>query len=226
MTTRRRRRGYVACVLRLYRAPYSTNCQRVTLALAHKGVEFESIWIDYGDRSVVEQVSGQGLVPVIDDEGKVVADSTRIISYLEERTPEPAVYPADPARRAEVEVFIDWFNRVWKGWANGLAEELESAETDRGRVRELSSALDTALDHFERLLHGRDFVMGRWLTAADLIAYPFLKYAAGREPADDELFHRMLDEHQSLDGRPRLEGWIQRVRELPGTAMTPTNTPG
>ena len=102
------------------------------------------------------------------------------------------------ARRAEVEVFIDWFNHVWKGWANELEGQLSSAEPDRARVAALSSALDTALGHFERLLDGRDFVMGESLNAADVIVYPFLKYAAGREAADDELFHRMLDEHQSL----------------------------
>jgi glutathione S-transferase len=221
MTTRSGRRGYGGAVIRLYRAPYSTNCQRVTLALAHKGLEFESVWIDYSDRSPVERVSGQGLVPVIDDDGTVVPDSTRIISHLEERTPEPALYPADPARRAEVEVFIDWFNHVWKGWANGLEEQSERPEPDATRVHELSSALDTALDHFEVMLHGRDFVMGESLAAADLIVYPFAKYAAGRDPADDELFHRLLDEHQSLEARPRLEAWIRRVGERPGTLMTP-----
>ncbi len=68
--------------------------------------------IDYGDRSVVERVSGQGLVPVIDDGGTVVADSMQIVRYLEERRAEPPLYPADEARRAEMDVFIDWFNEV------------------------------------------------------------------------------------------------------------------
>jgi glutathione S-transferase len=47
------------------------------------------------------------------------------------------------------------------------------------------------------------------------VAFPFLKYAAGRDPADDELFHRILDEHQPLAARPNLAAWIDRVRALP-----------
>jgi glutathione S-transferase len=76
-------------VLRLFRAPYSTNVERVALALAFKGLPVESVVIDYGDRSLVEQVSGQPLVPVLDDDGKIVVDSMEIVRHLEERWPDP-----------------------------------------------------------------------------------------------------------------------------------------
>ena len=66
------------------------------------------------------------------------------------------------------------------------------------------------LDLFESLLDGRDFLLGGF-SAADCAAYPFLKYAGGREAADDEAFHVILDEHQSVQGRPRLAAWIDRV---------------
>ena len=75
--------------------------------------------------------------------------------------------------------------------------------------------MDGWLDLFERLLAERDYLIGDQLTAADFVAYPFLKYAAGREPADDELFHRILDDHQCVDGRPRLADWIARIGSLP-----------
>jgi glutathione S-transferase len=65
------------------------------------------------------------------------------------------------------------------------------------------------------MLDGRDYLFGDDFSAADCIAYPFLKYAAGRDPGDDELFHRVLDEHQSVDGRPRLAAWIDRVSRRP-----------
>jgi glutathione S-transferase len=71
------------------------------------------------------------------------------------------------------------------------------------------------LDLFERLLTGREYLLGDF-GAADCLAYPFLKYAAGRDPADDELFHRILEEHQPLgDDHPRLAAWIARVGERP-----------
>ena len=51
-------------MIRLFRAPYSTNCERVGLALAHKGAEVESVLIDYSDRSPVEAVSGLAGLPI------------------------------------------------------------------------------------------------------------------------------------------------------------------
>ena len=75
--------------------------------------------------------------------------------------------------------------------------------------------METWLDLFERMLQGRDHLLGHEFSAADCVAFPFLKFAAGRDPADDELFHRVLDEHQTVDGRPRLADWIERVDARP-----------
>ena len=47
----------------VYRIPFSTNVERVALAAGHKGVEIEWIDVDAADRSPVEAVSGQPLVP-------------------------------------------------------------------------------------------------------------------------------------------------------------------
>jgi glutathione S-transferase len=62
-------------------------------------------------RRVIE-VSGQGVVPVIEDDGTIVAASTAILRHLEERYPDPPLFPRDPARRAELDVFLEWFNEV------------------------------------------------------------------------------------------------------------------
>jgi glutathione S-transferase len=202
-------------VIRLYRAEWSTNCERVGLALAHKGLGVESVVIQYSDRSLVERVSGQGLVPVIEDDGTVVADSTAILRYLEERFPDSPLFPADPARRAEVDVFLDWFNEVWKRPANELEEVLEGDSPDATRVDALSSEIQASLPRFEGLLAGREFLMGDALGAADFAAFPFLKYGLHRDPADTELFHVMLDEHQDLGEMPRLRAWIERVNGQP-----------
>ena len=53
--------------LRLYRFPFSTNVERVALALAHKGLEVESVWVNPADRREVVRISGQELVPVLVD---------------------------------------------------------------------------------------------------------------------------------------------------------------
>src|SRR3712207_2788174 len=182
-------------MLRLYRARFSTNVERVALPLAHKGLDVESVWITYDDRSPVEEVSGQGLVPVLVDGGEVVADSTRILRYLESKWPEPPLFPADAARRAELDVFLDWFNEVWKVAPNAIEAELERDDPDHARVKELAARMHDSLGLFERLLEGRDHLFGDDLSAADCAAFPFLKYAKLRDPEDDELFHRILDDN-------------------------------
>ncbi|MGI8439449.1 MAG: glutathione S-transferase family protein [Thermoleophilaceae bacterium] len=202
--------------MRLYRAQLSTNVERVALALAHKGLTVESVTIDYGDRSEVERVSGQGLVPVLEDEGRVLVDSMEIVRYLENRHPDPPLYPAEEARRAEMYIFIAWFNQVWKRPPNEIDAELRKPEPDRERVAHLAGEMAAALDGFEAMLAGRDHLMGDDFSAADCAAFPFLKYAVFRDPGDDERFHRILDEHQQLGhSHPRLTDWVHRLNERP-----------
>jgi glutathione S-transferase len=204
----------------LYRANFSTNVERVTLALAHKGIEVESRWISYDDRSVVEDVSGQPLVPVVVDHrdrvDNVVTDSMQILAYLEHHVPAPALYPDDEARFAEMMVFIDWFNRVWKIPPNRIAAELASEEPDHMLITKLAREMATYLDGFDSLLAGRKFLFGDELSAADCCAFPFLKYAVKREPADNDPFHLVLDEYLELtDEHFKLRSWIKRMDALP-----------
>lgn len=201
--------------IRLYRAAWSTNCERVGLALAHKGLGAQSVLIEYSDRSPVEAVSGQGLVPVIEDRGEFVNNSVVILRHLERRYPEPPLFPADPARRAEVDVFIDWFERVYKDAPDSIEDELERPEPDQALVARRGDEMIERLQLFERLLDGREFLFGEF-GAADCVAYPFLKYAAARDPADTELFHLVLADYQALgDGHPGLRAWIDRVAARP-----------
>jgi glutathione S-transferase len=201
----------------LYRAPFSTNVERVSLALAHKGLDVDSVEISYEDRSPVIEVSGQGLVPVLVDGDEVIADSTRILRHLEERWPDPPLFPREAARRAELDVFLDWFNEVWKAAPNAIEAELEQEQPDHDRIGWPAARMRESLDVFEAMLDGRDHLFGDDFSAADCAAFPFLKYGAGlRDPADDELFHRILEEHLALDGaHPRLAAWIERVNERP-----------
>ena len=202
-------------MIRLYRFPFSTNVERVALALAHKGLATESVEIDPADRSVVPPLSGQELVPVIEHDGEVVVDSMEIVRYLEEHFPERPLYPSDRARRTELLVFVDWFNRVWKRAPNEIEAELGKPQPDLARIETLGRAMREALDLFEAMLAGRDYLMGNF-SAADCAAFPFVKYALLHDPADTELFHRILVDHQPLgDDHPRLEAWIRRVDSHP-----------
>jgi glutathione S-transferase len=202
-------------VLRLYRIPFSTNVERVALALGHKGLEAEWIDVEPGDRSEVEHVSGQPLVPVVVEGDDVVVDSTEILRFLERRNPEPALWPADEARRAELDVFLDWFNRVWKGPPNAIESERAKAEPDTERIAQLEAELAGSRNIFERMLAGREYLFGDF-SAADCAAFPFLKYGLIYDETDDEEFHLILRDHLVLCGRyPRLEAWIRRLDSHP-----------
>ena len=202
--------------IRVWLIPFSTNVERVSLALAYKGLEAEAVPVDPGDRSEVLRVSGQELVPVAELGGEIVADSPAILRRLEELHPEPPLWPSEPSHRAGVDIFIDWFNRVWKVAPNAIAAELEGGSPDAERISELAAEMSHALELFEDLLAGSEFLLGDTLTAGDCVAFPFLKYAAIRDPADDELFHRVLEDYQQLgESHPNLRAWIERVDALP-----------
>jgi glutathione S-transferase len=203
-------------LIRLYRAHWSTNCERVALALAHKEIEVESVLIEYSDRSPVERVSGQPLVPVIVDGEQVIHDSTRILRHLEEHHPEPRLFPERDPRRAELDLFLAWFDEVWKRAPNAIEEELEGERPDRAVIERGSGLMASRLDLFERLLADREYLIGDELSAADCIAFPFLKYARIRDPRDTEPFHMILDQHQDLgENHPGLAAWIDRVDARP-----------
>jgi glutathione S-transferase len=183
--------------MRILRIPFSTNVDRVALALAHKGLEATWVDVDPGDRSAVVEVSGQELVPVlVSGDGEVVTDSTRILRWLEARHPEPPLWPRAPAARARADVFAEWFDDVWKGPPNRIAD---------GNPR--------PGDH-ERLRGWVD------RSIADVLAFPFLVYGAGPLPADDtDPFHAVLAETMPIatGPYPRLRAWIERVDALRGS---------
>ena len=197
--------------MKVYRIPFSTNVERVELALGHKRVEVDWIDIDPADRSPVRELSAQELVPVlVEDDGAVTADSTAILRRLEELDPDPPLWPREDAKRAELDVFLDWFNRVWKRPPNLLADE-----PGRSDEAALVAELRGSLDLFEALLTGREYLLGDF-SAADCAAFPFLKYGLIHDPADDDPFHLVLIEHLALDrGHPRLDDWIRRVDAQP-----------
>jgi len=193
--------------IRVYRIPFSTNVERVALAAAHKGVEIEWVDVDPDDRSPVEEISGQDLVPVLVTDGLVLADSPKILEWLEQHRPEAPLLPAEPSRRAEVRVFCDWFNRVWKRAPNAIADE--------GPTDELASDMRLHVHVFEALLDDREYLFGDF-GLADVTAFPFLKYASlGVSTDDRDAFHRVLVDYMPLAGDSPLHAWVARVDARP-----------
>jgi glutathione S-transferase len=204
--------------LRVHRIPFSTNVERVALAAGLKGIPVE--WVDHdpADRSAIVALSGQELVPVAEIEGEVVADSMRIVARLEELASEPALYPANEASRAMLAIFVDWFNEVWKGPPNAIDDERAGTAPDGARNERLLAQARSFTGRFEAMLSVHPFLLTSDApSAADVCAFPFLKYAlVETPPEDDEPFHRVLEEVlKPADAYPRLLDWVRRVDALP-----------
>jgi glutathione S-transferase len=203
--------------MRLHAIPHSTNVHRVALALGLKGLSAERVTHPVGDRSGVRAVSGQDLVPVLEaDDGRVLVDSMPIVAWIDATWPEPhPLYPAEPAARGEVEAFVEFFNRVWKVPPNAIDAARQSGAPDAAKVAAWGAQLRGWQHGFDALLADRPFLFGETPGAADLCAYPFLRFATSADPDDDDLFHGVLIEHLAPTPHARLAAWIERMAELP-----------
>ncbi len=98
-------------MLTLYDAARCPYCARVRIVLAEKGVEYEAIEIDLDDRPAwLYAKNPLGKVPVLEEDDWVLPESVVIMEFLEERYPEPALLPPDPAGRAQVRVLVYRFD--------------------------------------------------------------------------------------------------------------------
>lgn len=92
----------------LHQWEISPFCQKVARALRFKGLAYRTE--DYNGLlgTQVMRLSKVGKVPVLDIDGQRLQDSTCIVRYLDERFPEPPLFPRDPQQRALAELWEDW----------------------------------------------------------------------------------------------------------------------
>jgi maleylpyruvate isomerase len=204
--------------MRIHAIPHSTNVHRVALALGLKGVAVDE-WVQHApdDRAGVRAASGQDLVPVLETgDGRVLTDSMAIVAWVDATWPEPhPLYPADPAARREVEAFIEFFNFVWKVPPNAIDAARQSGSPDPAQVAAWGAQLRGWQHGFDALLADRPFLFCAAPGAADVCAYPFLRFATSSDPDDDDLFHGVLIEHLAPTPHARMAAWIDRMSELP-----------
>jgi len=87
-------------MLRFWELSPSPNNIKVRMALRIKGIDFETIPVDFLDRKPLREVSGQDLSPVIEDKGIVLNDSEAILQYLDANYPDtPRLFPSDRSRK-------------------------------------------------------------------------------------------------------------------------------
>ena len=95
-------------MLELYHFDRSTAAQKVRIALAEKGLEWEGHYINTGfdkrDQHDPDylKINPRGVVPTLIHDGKVIRESNVILEYLEDAFPAHPLRPADPFERAEM----------------------------------------------------------------------------------------------------------------------------
>jgi glutathione S-transferase len=182
-------------MITLYNAPRCPYVARVRIVLAEKGIEFESVEIDLSDRPDWFYVKNPvGRVPVIEEDGWILPESAVIMEFLEERYPEPALLPADPADRAAARLLIFRDSDLTSPYY-ALRREEEGAR----------ERYDEALGRFEALVAERPYLSGAEYGLADIALVPW--FLRARDMLGVE-----------LDGFPALEDWVARLEERPAVA--------
>lgn len=194
-------------VLTLYSTQSSGNSYKVRLMLAKLGRPFRLVEVDIfaGEHRTPEflAMNLEGRVPLLDVDGRFLAESNAILFHLAEGTP---LLPADAFARAEV---LRWMffeqnshepgiatARFWLRQVRG-GRELRAHDVDRWMEEGYA-----ALKVMERHLAARHYFVGDALTIADIALF------AHTHVAEEGDF--------SLAAFPAVRGWLARVAAEPG----------
>ena len=162
-------------MITLYDADRCPYCARVRIVLAEKGIEYETVEIDLDDRPAwIYEKNPLGRVPVLEEDTFVLAESAVIDEYLDDRYPDPPLWPADPAERALGRLLVFRFDELSKPYY-----ALRRGE-DGARER-----LDAALATLDAVLQAQRFLSGREFGLADIAYVPWILRATrphGRRP--------------------------------------------
>jgi maleylacetoacetate isomerase len=91
--------------MRLFSMHRNSAGWRVRIALALKTTPYEYVSTKSLAVGQYRALNPQGLMPALEIDGRIVAQSGAILELLEELYPEPALLPPDPILRAEIRAF-------------------------------------------------------------------------------------------------------------------------
>lgn len=200
--------------VRLYEHPLSPYAQKVKIALREKNIPFEpQMALDAqsgGWSKDLIEANPRIEVPTLIDGDARIFDSTVILEYIEEKWPEPALLPRDPAERARLRMIEDVCDTHYEAINWGLLEityfrrgEGTVADALRGKAAGQTAAMHRWL---ESRLGQRDWFNGEAFGWGDLSVAPYVQISAwiGNAPAEGS----------------RLGAWLARVSHRPTVAQT------
>jgi glutathione S-transferase len=192
--------------LELYDNPFSPYAFKVRAALYEKNAPHEKREIvTRADHAKLVRVNARGEVPALVVDGRAICDSKVICAYLEERFPDPPLWPRDPAARARARylelksdyeldpaVLVLGLLKLMKpDLAKDVPESLPNTE----------AALARHYATLERELAGRDWFLGEF-SLVDIALTPHLRSAGfmGCGPGPEH---------------PALSAWLERGAARP-----------
>jgi stringent starvation protein A len=183
-------------MLTLYDAARCPFCARVRIVLDEKQVPVDALAVDLSDKPAwLYEKNPSGKVPVLEENGWLLAESAVIDEYLNERYPEPPLLPDDPAERAFARLLVFRFDE-YLGEPYYAFRRAEAGADER---------LARALRHIDGIVAAMPYLTGRSFGLADVAYVPWLLRLR-------DLLRVSLDDHAAL------ALWLARVAERPSVA--------
>jgi glutathione S-transferase len=183
-------------VLTLYDAARCPFAARARITLAEKGLGYEAVTIDLDDRPAwLYEQNAAGRVPVLEEDGGfLLPESLVIMEYLDERFPEPALLPADPAERAVARLRMERFDDLGSPYYAAR----RGGDGAEQRLAAALGALDAVLD-------AQPYLTDREYGLTDIAYIPWILRGQALLGLDLEPF-------------PALKAWAERLESRPAVA--------
>jgi glutathione S-transferase len=199
-------------MLTLYGVNLSTFTRKVRLALLEKGIPHKLEVAPMGSPKV-RALHPLGKIPVIEDQGIAIPDSSVIIAYLERAYPDRPLYPAgaaDLARALWLEEYAD--TRLREATLTYFSEQVvkplfQGKPADESALAAAAGPRDEAFGYLERELPGSGFAVAGLLTVADVaIGAQLITYCQGAGTIDPGRWPGLARYLAALQARPHWAG--------------------
>ena len=165
----------------LFHFPSDPGSRAARLALGEARIEWTEVLVrPWESDCPIGDLNPSGMPPVLQVEGSpslTLCEAPAILGWIEDTLTTPLLMPSDAAERAEARRLTAWFDRRFTDEVNAvlLHERMEKPLLRLGppearMLREGREALKHHLGVFEALLAQRDWLAGRRLSQADIIA--------------------------------------------------------
>lgn len=195
--------------MKLYDVPFSGNCYKIRLFLSLLGKEYESVPINFthGDHlsPSFQLLNPRGQVPVLEDDGVVIWDSTAILVYLARRYGGESWLPLDAKDLALV---TQWLAVAQNEILYGLARARAVLKLKRPwNLQECQKIGQDILKVLQNHLAQHPWLALDRVTIADIACFPYVALA----PEGDV----------PLGDYPAVLQWISRIKALAGYRSMP-----